>query len=69
MTVKKLASSSQRMGTLLACRLRHYLDTRSPRQRLWIVLAMLAAFAAVDFCVVAWNIRLLHIEHIRSLNP
>jgi hypothetical protein len=57
------------MGTLLACRLRHYLDTRSARQRLWIVLAMLAVFAAVDFCVIAWNIRRLHIEHIQPLNP
>lgn len=57
------------MGTLLACRLRHYLDTHSARQRLWIVLAMLAVFAAVDFCVIAWNIRRLHIEHIQPLNP
>ena len=69
MTVKGLIASSRRMGAHLACRLRHYLDARSPRQRLWIVLAMLAAFAAVDVCVVAWNIHRLHIEHIQPLNP
>lgn len=69
MTAKELISPIRRRGRCLMDRLRNYLDSRSPRQRLWIVLAMLAAFTVVDICVIAWGIHRVPIEHIETFNP
>lgn len=69
MTAKELIASMCRCGPDLMARLRRFLEERSQRQRFWIILAMLAAFAAADAGVIVWSCYRFRCEHIQPFNP
>lgn len=69
MTANKIIPWMRSKGKHLTGRLRNYLERRSQRQRFWIILAMLAAFAALDVCVIARSYYRIHTEHIQFFNP
>ncbi len=69
MTVKCIAQRVRRKHLHMLAQVRTFLERRTRRERLWIVIGMLLLFEALDIwqLCTAWD-RPVSTEHIQSIN-